>query len=272
MERELPTFDIEGTTFVVDVLRNELHERDNPINNISFSQLRDVPDGYLIEYNPQTRNVADPWDDETELISVVLPQLTSLDPEGMAKKYGYSSTEDIQGKTDLEVLMGQEALKERLRGKLPTLDILGHTFYVDIFMNCIRPKDDFTTLGINLQDLEDYLDEETARYRFPYNPQKHQMERLDYYTITSIPKGIVPIEFPYEKELDPVGYARAHGFDLEEVLLEAPMKAHSQAKVITWEDLYVPQIIQENIEWKKMEGQDTDKPDEDEELKHGRGR
>lgn len=46
MERELPTINIEGTDFVVDVNKLELREKADPINIIPFEDMRDVGDGY----------------------------------------------------------------------------------------------------------------------------------------------------------------------------------------------------------------------------------
>lgn len=44
------------------------------------------------------------------------------------------------------------------KGILPTLDIAGHTFYVDLQMDKLRPKDDFRSQGINFTEIKDYYD------------------------------------------------------------------------------------------------------------------
>ncbi|MGJ1359996.1 hypothetical protein ACR79K_25155 [Sphingobacterium siyangense] len=49
----------------------------------------------------------------------------------------------------MENEINQEAYDLRVnKGMLPTIDIAGHTFYVDIRMDMLRPKDDFLSKGI----------------------------------------------------------------------------------------------------------------------------
>ena len=47
MKRELPIFKINGTDFLVDVAKLELHEKTTPENSISFFELLDVGYGYV---------------------------------------------------------------------------------------------------------------------------------------------------------------------------------------------------------------------------------
>ena len=140
------------------------------------------------------------------------------------------------------------ALAVRLGGRLNTVDIAGHTFYVDIPMNCLRPKDDFTTLGINFSEIENYLSKDGKSYQIPYDPGTHRLREPDYDNITSIPSGILMIEFPGEQQLDPVGYARKYKLDLKECLKEIPFKAHFKASVIDWKDTWLPAVIKGNIQ------------------------
>lgn len=73
------------------------------------------------------------------------------------------------------------------KGILPTIEIAGHTFYVDIRMDKLRPKDDFLSDGISFSEIEDYLNEEKEIYIIPYDPQKKELGKIDYETITEIP-------------------------------------------------------------------------------------
>lgn len=57
------------------------------------------------------------------------------------------------------------------KGLLPTIDIAGHTFYVDLRMDKLRPKDDFLSQGIVFSDIENYFDDTTDSYTIPYNPK-----------------------------------------------------------------------------------------------------
>lgn len=91
MNRQLPIVDIAGTAFYVDVLHEELRQKDDPHNRISFNEFDQEGDGYTFLYDKQRRNVPDkpdlkhmePW-----LEWVTIPALMELDPEGIALKYG----------------------------------------------------------------------------------------------------------------------------------------------------------------------------------------
>lgn len=91
MTRQLPIVDIAGTSFYVDVLHEELRQRDDPHNRISFNEFDQDGNGYTFLYDKQRRNVPagkvdlkhmEPW-----LQWVTVPALMELDPEGIALKY-----------------------------------------------------------------------------------------------------------------------------------------------------------------------------------------
>jgi len=89
MNRELPEIEILGTVFQVDVVRAELREKDNPLNVIFFSQMEHDGYSYFLKYDKQTRNIAalyEPGNDNYTTIE--LPLMVSLDPKGVAMKYG----------------------------------------------------------------------------------------------------------------------------------------------------------------------------------------
>lgn len=126
----------------------------------------------------------------------------------------------------------QEALEKRLNGKLVTMDINGHLFYVDIPMGMLRPKDDFMASGIKFDELSNYLNEMRTAYQIPYDPKKHSFQQIDYRTVTEIPKELLIIEFPHQRILDPVGYSRKYGLDLKECLQETGFRSHFTAKKV----------------------------------------
>lgn len=147
-----------------------------------------------------------------------------------------------------EVVVDQKAFNDRVnKGKLPTIEICGHTFFVDITMDKLRPKDDFLSKGISFSDIEDYFNDTTGKYLFPYNPQKKELGNIDYETITEIPKDLVVVEIPSELKMDPIGWNRKHGYDLTEGLAELGLQMNFTAKEAKWEDIFVPQKIQENL-------------------------
>src|SRR3546814_3269854 len=91
----------------------------------------------------------------------------------MAEKYGISLA-DLEGKTDYDVMVDQKALELRLAGSLPTIDISGHTFYVDYNMGMLRPKDDFLSKGITFKDMDYCYDEYARRCVVTYDPRSEE--------------------------------------------------------------------------------------------------
>lgn len=139
--------------------------------------------------------------------------------------------------------------RERIdKGRLPTIGIEGQIFYIDVRMGMLRPKDEFFFRGIEFSKIEDFFKEERSVYIIPYNPHKKEFEAIDYQTITEIPKHLSVIEIPYERTLDPIGWNRQHGFDPREGLDEIDLQMHFDAKPAEWEEIYVPQMIKENLE------------------------
>lgn len=91
MRRQLPIVDIAGTSFYVDVLRDELRQTDNPVNTIPFGVFDQDGDGYTFLYDTETRSMPESRNEIKELGErykwVTLPALMELDPEGIALKY-----------------------------------------------------------------------------------------------------------------------------------------------------------------------------------------
>ena len=203
----LPTINIEGTDFLVDVNKLELSEIGNPKNTISIFQMLDLGDGYKFSYGLQEKNIPHLYSGN-EKITVTIPEFVTLDPQGMAAKYNIA---DVRGKSDFDLMVDQDALRKRIRlGQLPTVDIAGHIFYADARIDLLRPKDDYTTMGICFSEIEHYFDEEKNCYIIPYNPATHQFQELDYDTITQYPKDLLAVEFPHEYTLDPIGLSLIH--------------------------------------------------------------
>ncbi|WEK17902.1 MAG: hypothetical protein P0Y49_13950 [Candidatus Pedobacter colombiensis] len=245
MERQLPTIEIEGTTFLVDVAKKELRELGKDVNTISIFEMDDKVTHYEFEYDKVSKNI--PFPGYPDLIDIRIPQFVSLDPEGMAMVYNKTVAE-LENKTDFDIMVNQEVLEARLSGRLTTIEIEGHTFYVDLPMDCIRPKDDFSTLGITFSELEEHRSPFEECYVFPYNPATFQIEQLDYDKITSIPKDIVLIEIPLEHKLDPVGFARKYEREQREFVRQNNIQSHFIAKRVDWADTYIPKLIEENKE------------------------
>lgn len=91
MKRQLPTVLIEGTTFYVDVLKDELREKSDPLNRIPFSVFDQEGNGYTFLYDTTRKNIPENRKAlkhmEPHFKWVTLPALMELDPEGIAIRY-----------------------------------------------------------------------------------------------------------------------------------------------------------------------------------------
>ncbi|SFN88688.1 hypothetical protein SAMN05421741_1135 [Paenimyroides ummariense] len=160
-------------------------------------------------------------------------------------------------KTGSEIL--DEAFDMRVnKGILPTIEIHGHTFYVDIRMDKLRPKDDFLSKGIVFSEIKDYLNDEKELYITPYDPKKKELGKIDYETITEIPKDLIVLKIPNVHKLDPVGWKRQHGYDLKNGIEKSGLQMGFKSKYGKWEDIYITQQITENID--KLKKSEKNKP------------
>lgn len=245
--RQLPEIQIEGTAFLVNVEGYELIEKANPLGKLSLWDMRYRDNQYHFNYNKRFRSVSTGYDDPVDEVAVSIPAMATLDPEGLAAKYGLQRS-DIEGKTDYEVMTDKQALIDRLNGRLTTVDIAGHTFYVDFTMEMLRPKDDFGSNGIKFNDIDEHYNDLTGKYEIPYNQRTHEYVDLDYDNMTEVPKDVILIAFPDIEALDPVGYARAHGWDKEFILEDHPQEAHFTADILKGKDFWLDERIRENRE------------------------
>lgn len=148
-------------------------------------------------------------------------------------------------KNDANTRSQEELLKERMQGKLPIIDIAGHPFYVDMRMQTLRPHDDFSTLGIPFSAFDDFEGPDGFAW-IPYDSQKHQLKVVSLERITEIPTDWVIIEIAQPWKLDPYGYARDNGFDIKETLKEDPIQENLKARIVSWEEAGIPDLIKEN--------------------------
>lgn len=276
MERDLPIISIKGTDFVVDVINGELRERDRQQNIMDIKYMNYVGNGkrYTFFYDLITKNLPTKeriseivFTDNNEVQEVKIPELNSIDPIGMAKKHNLS-LEEVKGRTDFELTIKPGSLLDLRwnKGILPTLDIYGHTFYVDLQMDMLRAKDDFRSKGIVFSDIQNFYDENSQRYFIPYHPKAHEFRKIDYETITQIPKDLIVVSFYHETILDPVGWIRKYGFDPIEGMDNSKLKVNFKATTETWAHIFVPEKIKENLA-KINEHSDKQKPPNPKEKK-----
>lgn len=225
MERELPSINLNGIDFIVDVNKLELREKADPTHIIRIKDMEDTGEGYRHD-------------------NLEIPEFIKMDPVGMALKY-------LSHKTDFDLMVDQEAFYNRAyKGMLPTLDIEGHIFYVDLKMDMLRPHDDFGSMGIVFSEIDEYFLEDENVYQISYNPKTHEFQELefDHDQMTEFPKDLILVEFPFQQELDPIGWNRLGGWDLKDDLKQIGLKSHFVATTIPWEKSWLAVIIKENLE------------------------
>lgn len=129
-----------------------------------------------------------------------------------------------------KTLKGKDALEQRLKGRLPIIDIAGHPFFADMRLGLLRPMDNFMTMGIDVQEIP--IDPKTKLLRFDYHIPT--MTRVHIPPVaTELPKDVVRVEVPNMYYLDPVGMAHRNGKEPKYYYADGiPMRMYRKAKII----------------------------------------
>ena len=121
--------------------------------------------------------------------------------------------------SDFQIMVDQNAFHERVnRNKLPTLDIHGNKFYVNIKGDKLISQHFSFLEGINLTEIKPYYDQQSSAYVIPFNTVTHEFTPLDLDKITEIPKDTIIVSFPFESELDRIGWNLQAGLNYMENL------------------------------------------------------
>lgn len=256
----MPTIAIKGTDFIVDVTKFELREKADESNILYGEDFHKFEDGYGLYYDPEYKNWPSDGPYIPETVEYIrLPEFSKLDPEGMSLRSG-KPLKDVLTMSDFDLLFDREAFDLRVnKGVLPTLDIAGHTFFVDISMDMLRPKNDFRSEGIVFSDIETYYNDDKRTYTIPYNPKTHEFQEPDYLTMKEFPKDLIAVEFSSERILDRIGWNRKYGFELTDGLEKIGFKLHHNARSIPWKNTFVAGLIERNIEAEKKRKATTEK-------------
>lgn len=234
-----PTFWIGETAFEVDVFNMELIEKDDPGNKIRFGWMDDHGDYYEFPFDRKDKTMSFLQSDDWVFVRV--PQMTQLDPVGMANKHGLA-VHYVLGKTDFELMVDQTLLARRKNGELPTLRIGDTELVVDIPRDGLREKGstavvvDFGRLRAHEDDVLSpfYFDTKTAR---AWEPPAG---------LLSIPDSIVMAKIPPEEALDPYGYAIEHHVSQYGILKLHPPLLHFRAEVYDISQSGLPKLVQAN--------------------------
>lgn len=249
MKKDDVIFEINKERFSIDLKNNSLNHLEIPFIELSIYDMRYTQEGYKFNYDPSAISILGQHDKfkKNKHIQIVMPHLSTLIPNEVAKHYGLQLNE-VLNKSDYDIMLDKRGVFDRQMGKLAIVEIEGHDFYVDFQMQCIRPHDNFNSRGISFDDLDDNFSEEMNRSVFPYNPKTKELEEIDYDNLTSVPTHLVAISIPHFHKLDPFSYARQTGFSLSEILKETPQKSRTIAKTISWEKFGLTDLIKQNKE------------------------
>lgn len=116
-DRVLPTLEIEGTLFLVDLKKLELRQVDDPFNRISIGDVGEESGFKVMLYDLRTRNIypfANSGEDLPSTVKIVIvPPLKDLDPVGLARRQGYS-----------DQYFGKPKALEKQQGSMTTFSVI----------------------------------------------------------------------------------------------------------------------------------------------------
>jgi hypothetical protein len=241
-QRNPVIFEIEGTSFEVDIDRQVLRQTNDQTNEISFIQdMQDQGAFYRLLYDLDEHNAAHDLFDQNRVKVITVPQMTNLDREGMSIKYGLPP-ELVMGKSDFELIVDQMLLDQRMNGILPQIDLAGEMFTVDLRLHELRNSRYFFPV-ISLKSFE--LTNDGWHYEAYYHPVIRQVVDLDP-KLLEFPEGVIKLKIPNEIGLDPVAAARQYGMDERELLRRYPIQKDLKAEIIPLSETHIPALIQRN--------------------------
>ena len=107
MEHRLKEIKIKGTTFLLNLEKERLEQKDFRWNTIRISDMKLNGNQYFFRYDPNFRNIHFPMDDASRVMVVAIPLMKNIDPIGMTNKYKMS-VDEIKHLTDQQIKHGVE--------------------------------------------------------------------------------------------------------------------------------------------------------------------
>lgn len=243
-KRMLPTYDILGTTFIINVNQLELREKSNPLNVISITDMdENRKQGYMFWYDPNSHRVAKFDDPGAKLAEI--PDFVKLDPKGMAEKHQISDIK-IKHMSDFDLMVDQDIFAKIDRKKqFPIIDIAGQLFDVDVLNSKLHPRDDIWSRGIIFSELKYYYSRKDESYIIPYNKKTHTFQEISL-NLKEIPEDLIVVKIPAEHLLDPISKNKTYGIDSAASLKKNGLSLYHEAKVIAWEHTRFAETVKQN--------------------------
>lgn len=253
-KRPIVYINVEGTVFEVDIQNQQLIERANPINAISFvNQMIDHGTHYEMGYDRSLKTTLDRANDFSESENwelIKVPKLIELDPEGMADKYGYTVA-DLKDKTDFEIIVDQDLYQERKNGILPKIQIGENRYSIHLSSNALIASGHWAP-DIDLEELR--FNPDTRVYEGFYHLEKKQIVKIDP-KLTEFPEHVAAITIPSMYDLDPVFMARVNNLNERDTLRWSPIRKGLEATLTHLSETQIPALIQKNRDQLQSEHQ-----------------
>lgn len=246
MQEGLPIHEIKGHPFIVEVENRLLRSVSDNTYFIEFSDMVDKKTHYEIDFDPET-GVADIYGDGGPgLAKVKVLPMVKLDPERVAKIYNMEISELPE--RDSALRGSKEWYEKRRSGVLPTINIYGHQYFVNLNYQVLEPRNLLNDF-ISLRDLRKDLT--NTYYYGMLDTKKMSLIKYDESKIDEIPKNAVMIRIPNERVLDPFAQMRNTFLEEQPERWVFPVRYDLEARVMDWKDTNLPQLIKQNRKLQK---------------------
>lgn len=231
MKRKLPTYNLRGTTFSVDVDNRKLIEASDNKNKIDFLDMIDYGTHYELQYHPEAKNRVTMFNDNHEQYELIkVPQMTALDPIGMSIKHNLPVAQ-VYGRMDVSFIVDHELLKKRLAGILPAIYLAGDRFNIEYNQRQLICEIGRSVIHLDQQQ----NDRKTEGYIIYYH--KHSGEAVYTDLDHKLSPDVIPLIVPNLFDLDPVAGSREH-YNSDVMLLRSyPLQMERHAEALSKEDL-----------------------------------
>jgi hypothetical protein len=149
-----------------------------------------------------------------------------------------------------------DQLEQRKIGILPEIDIVGHSYTVDLRLNELRNVG-FPSKKLSLDEMVTSPD--GKHYLFFYDRESRTILHASSDMLT-LPKNAVLVTIPDEMGLDPVGVARKYGLGDEYFLKMHPYEKGPKAKITSMEESGLTEYVETNQNQVRKDRQVPQKP------------
>jgi hypothetical protein len=188
--------------FRVETDYARLTHADNPMHILRFEDMIDRGTHYEVGLHKTTGQLLVPMDHPDAIIAEV-PQLVTLDPDGMRRLYGLSEARPLPSR-DAAFKCNPILLSRRIeRERLPRLTIAASQWTVHLQRNVLQPIDIFKKPA-SFGDMRTFQD----RIFCLFDINEQQIVPWRRYRIANLPDHVKLFELPSKYMMDPVGWAR----------------------------------------------------------------